>query len=95
MPEISALKPSRLLADVVRPWLPIVGHLATPAPYPAPYAWTNYVQLAELGPTRMFRRIWEFHKNSGVVPTARLVTTRRRANARILKALFAREAMAG
>ena len=95
MPEIPVLKPSPLLADAVRPWLPIVGHLSTPAPYPAPYAWTQYVYLAEHGPARMFRTIWDFHRASGVLPTTRLVATRHRANERVLRMMAAESAERG
>jgi len=89
MPEVPVLNPSPFLAEVVRPWLRILGHLSTPAPYPAPYAWTNFVYLAEHGPQKMFRAIWEFHRNSGVLPTARLVSTRTRASEKLLRRLFA------
>jgi hypothetical protein len=88
MPDVPVLKPSRLMADVVAPWLELMGHLSTPAPYPGLYAWTNYVYLAEHGPARMFRHVWKFHGASGVIPTARLISTRRKANQKVLERLF-------
>lgn len=88
MPKVPRLKASRILADVVEPWLTLVGHISMPAPYPVPYVWTHYLYLAEHGPRKFFREVWKHHEACGVVPTIRLVTTRRRVNERILKALF-------
>ncbi len=92
MPEELRLAPSPLLADMVRPWTAVVGHLATPAPYPAAYAWTQYLVLAELGPARFFQKVWKHHEAAHVAPTVRLVATaaHRSRNARVLDRLFPR-----
>jgi hypothetical protein len=90
MPEMPLIEPSPFLADIVAPWQQIVGHLSTPAPYPAPYVWTNYMILARMGPKRYFDHIWNFHQNSAIVPTIRLVTSPRhqRQNLKALSTLF-------
>ncbi len=90
MPEMPLIEPSAFLADIVAPWQQIIGHISTPAPYPAPYAWTNYMMLARMGPKRYFDHIWNFHQNSAVVPTVRLVTSPQyqRQNLKTLSRLF-------
>ncbi len=90
MPEMPLIEPSSFLADIVGPWQQIVGHLSTPAPYPAPYAWTNFMYLAKLGPKAFLDHVWRFHQQSDVVPTIRLVTSSKytHKNLKTLQALF-------
>jgi len=86
--EQPLLQPSSLLADAIGKSAQLLGHLGTLAPYPCRYAWTNYLYLAEHGSKKAFQKSWETHAAAGVLPTARLISTFKKANRRFLENYF-------